>query len=253
MDWANGAKRIIKATVPQRYHWLLRSWAARVAHIGTRRYCPCCDSHLRGFGSFGERPRPEALCPVCGALERHRLATMYLRARSDLLSGTERLLHVAPEPPIARLLRRWAGPSYVSLDLSAEGAMVQADLTRMPFPSQSFDGVYCSHVLEHVPEDGTAMAELNRVLRPGGWALIQVPVKGEVTFEDPTITAPALRRRLFGQPDHVRIYGRDLRNRLARARFAVSVERPQQGLDQRVIARCGLKAREDLFLCTKAA
>lgn len=96
------------------------------------------------------------------------------------------------------------------------------------------------------------MEELHRVLRPGGWALIQVPIKRDVTFEDPTIVNPDIRRRLFGQPDHVRVYGRDFTDRLARARFSVSVERPQQALDGDVVARCGLNAKEDIFLCTKA-
>src|SRR5690606_2429421 len=146
------AREILRATVPRRYRWRLRLWAGRTAFAGTRRYCPCCRSHVRRFGLFGEKPRPEALCPVCGALERHRLATLFLRRRRDLLSRSRRVLHVAPERPIARVLRRSAAESYVSLDISEEDAMVRADLTRMPFASDSFDCVYCSHVLEHVPE-----------------------------------------------------------------------------------------------------
>jgi SAM-dependent methyltransferase len=206
---------------------------------------------LRHFGAYGEKPRPDALCPVCGALERHRLASIFFRLRDDLLNSLDSVLHVAPEPPVARLLRKSASVSYVSVDISTEDTMVKADLTRMPFPSRSFDGIYCSHVLEHVSEDRRAIAELHRVLRPGGWALIQVPITRKNTFEDTLITNPDVRRQLFGQPDHVRVYGHDFRDRLAQARFSVSVERPQRALDPAVRVRCGLKEREDIFLCTK--
>lgn len=245
------ANQTIKAIVPPEYRWTLRLWAGRAAHAGRRRYCPCCRSHVRRFGYFGDRPRPDRLCPVCGALERHRVAIMFLRARRGLLSKLRRVLHVAPEPPIARVLRQSAMESYVSIDLSDNGAMVQGDLTRLPFPPESFDCVYCSHVLEHVPDDATALAEVHRVLRPGGWAMVQVPIRGDATFEDPSITDPDVRRQLFGQPDHVRIYGRDFKHRLADAGFAVSVERPQRGLDRELVSRYGVETLEDLYLCTK--
>jgi SAM-dependent methyltransferase len=246
----NTTKRIVKSIVPPQYRWKLRVWAARAAHAGTRRYCPCCDSHVRGFEAFGERARPEALCPVCGALERHRLVSIFLRNRRDLLLKTKRILHVAPEPPVANVLRHFAQESYVSMDIR-QSAMMRADITGMPFRAQTFDGVCCIHVLEHIPDDQQAIRELHRVLRPGGWAVLQVPIEREVTFEDPTITNPNLRRRLFGQPDHVRVYGRDFKDRLAAARFSVSVERPQRRLDRNAVARCGLKTVEDIFLCRK--
>lgn len=245
------ARRVVKAVVPPRYRWKLRAWGNRTAHYGTRRYCPCCDSHLRRFSAFGVRPRPDALCPVCGALERHRLASLFFRSRDELLCGLRSILHVAPEPPIARILRSSASEAYVSIDFSDDGAMVLADLTRMPFRSRSFDAVFCSHVLEHVPDDRRALEELYRILRPGGWALVQVPISGEATVEDPSITDPELRRRLFGQPDHVRVYGRDFRDRLEEASFAVSVERPHQGFDQASITRCGLRSVNDMYLCRK--
>lgn len=246
------ANQVIKTIVPPEYRWTLRLWAGRAAHMGTRRYCPCCRSHVRRFGQFGDRPRPDRQCPVCGALERHRVAVMYLRAHRALLSKLRRVLHVAPEPPIAHVLRQAARESYVTLDLNDDGAMVQADLTRMPFPSQSFDCVYCSHVLEHVPDDALAIDELHRVLRPDGWALVQVPIRGDTTFEDPTITDPETRRKLFGQPDHVRIYGHDFKERLMRAGFSVSVERPQRDIDRELVERYGIETREDLFLCAKS-
>jgi ubiquinone/menaquinone biosynthesis C-methylase UbiE len=139
------------------------------------------------------------------------------------------------------------------MDLCEDNVMVHADLTDLPFEAHSFDGVYCSHVLEHVPDDQQAMRELRRILLPGGWALFQVPIQRRTTFEDPTITSPELRRELFGQPDHVRIYGRDFRQRLARAGFAVSVDRPQDRLNREDLEFCGLQAGEHIFLCRKKA
>lgn len=237
--------------MPPRYRWTLRCWAGRVAHAGNQRYCPCCDSHLRYFAPFGEHPRPDAQCPVCGALERHRLVAMYFQNRRDLLHDIGRVLHVAPERPVERILRDWAGEAYVSVDLDEKNAMMQADLRHMPFGSGSFDCVFCSHVLEHVPEDRKAMAEMHRVLRPGGWAIVQVPVERETTYEDATITDPDVRRQLFGQPDHVRAYGRDIVERLEGAGFRVTVEHPQGALDDESFERCSLRTDEDIFLCEK--
>lgn len=191
------------------------------------------------------------MCPVCGALERHRLATMFLNRRRDLLKGLAHVLHVAPEPPVERVLRRWTQDAYVSFDLQADNVVVRGDLASMPFDSRTFDAIYCSHVLEHVPDDGRAMEELHRVLRPGGWAIIQVPITRQATFEDLSVTDPDRRRQLFGQPDHVRVYGYDFPDRLARARFSVRVERPQTGLGRATMTRCGLNTRENIFFCRK--
>jgi len=249
---SDATKRILREIVPPRYRGAIRSYAARAAHFGTRRFCPCCNSHVRQFGPYGERPRPDAMCPVCGALERHRLAAMFFNRRRELLTGLKRVLHVAPEPPVERVLRTWTQDSYVSFDLYADDVLVQGDLTGMPFPSHAFDAIYCSHVLEHVPDDRKAMRELHRVLRPGGWAIVQVPITREATFEDLSVTDPDRRRQLFGQPDHVRVYGHDFPDRLARARFSVRVEKPQTSLARETMALCGLNTRENIFFCTKA-
>lgn len=245
------AKRIARTAIPSEYRWRVRRWAARTAHFGMARFCVCCGSYLREFTTFGDPPRPQARCPVCGALERHRLVAMFLREHERLFRDMRRVLHVAPEPPLVRFFSARANERYVSLDLKADGVMVQADLTGMPFAEHAFDFIYCSHVLEHVPNDRAAMAELHRILRPEGIAVIQVPVLREVTFEDPSITDPQTRRRLFGQPDHVRIYGRDVEDRLADARFAVSVEHPQRDLDEAIVARCGLSRQDDVYFCRK--
>jgi SAM-dependent methyltransferase len=173
------------------------------------------------------------LCPFCRSLERHRAVWLYLHAR--LHEGAEervearalRLLHVAPEACFRPRLRRLLGKRYVTTDLVAPHVDVNASLEQLPFASESFDAVICNHVLEHVPDDRRALDELFRVLTPGGWAILQVPLATDHahTREDPNESSPRERKRRFGQHDHVRWYGRDYPERLRAAGFEVE-ERP---------------------------
>jgi ubiquinone/menaquinone biosynthesis C-methylase UbiE len=119
------------------------------------------------------------------------------------------MLHVAPEPCFERRFRERLGKSYITGDLFDPGAMVKMDITDIKYPDQSFDVIYCSHVLEHVQDDRRAMREFHRVLKRAGWAILLVPVTAEVTFEDPAIIEPRERLEAFGQEDHVRRYGSD--------------------------------------------
>jgi len=148
-----------------------------------------------------------------------------MRVRTNLFDGTpKRMLHVAPEPWLGVPLARVRGIDRITADLSNPSAMVRMDLTDAPFPAEEFDIIYCSHVLEHIPNDRRAMRELYRVLRTGGWAILQVPVLRETTFENPSVTSPAERLHLFGQEDHVRVYGKDYGDRLTAAGFHVTAE-----------------------------
>jgi SAM-dependent methyltransferase len=196
--------------------------------------------------------RQDVRCPVCGSLERHRLAWAFFQRRTDLFQGqAQRMLHVAPEPEFARRLARTPGLDYVSADLLDPAAMVQIDLMEIPFPDESFDCIYCSHVLEHVADDRRAMRELYRVLRTGGWAVLQVPITVEVTFEDPAITDPAERVRYFGQADHVRAYGPDYEDRLAAAGFQVTKVPGAEFLAPAEIDRLRIDTTESIFYCRK--
>jgi len=198
-------------------------------------------------------PRPEALCPVCGALERHRLVWLYMERRTDLLDGrAKRLLHLAPEKELERRLRAVRGLDYLSGDRCGAGVTVRLDVTALPFGDDSFDVICCSHVLEHVPDDLRAMAELFRVLRPGGWAILQSPVSGDATIESPPDCAPEERVRRFGQSDHVRRYGKDYADRLAAAGFRVRVDGYARELPRPQCRRFGLDPEEDVYLCGKA-
>jgi len=224
----------------------------RLFYAGAKHECPVCNGRVRWFKPMGTRP--SARCPVCGSLERHRLIWLYCRARTNLFDGRpKRLLHVAPEPCLTRELRRIDALEYVGADLEGHHAMVRMDVTAIQFGDASFDVILCNHVLEHVPEDGKAMRELLRVLKPGGWAIMQVPIKGETTQEDPAVTSAAERTRLYGQHDHVRQYGRDYVQRLRAAGFLVEVNTYAAGLSLPQRERYGVLAEEDLYCCSRPA
>jgi SAM-dependent methyltransferase len=175
-----------------------------------------------------------------------------LTEKTDLFDGNrKKMLHVAAEPQLSRLFQKVAYIDYLSADLSAANAMVQMDITDIHYADNIFDVIYCSHVLEHVPNDRKAMREFRRILKPNGWAILQVPIRADITLEDPTVLTPEARERLFGQFDHVRQYGSDYKDRLIDAGFTVLVDRFVRELDDRAIRRFGLKRSEDIYFCRK--
>lgn len=231
----------------------LRTLVNRARCFGRARYCPCCRSQCRRFGPYGSPVRENAQCPVCGSLERHRLLGLYLHERTDLFDGQQKkLLHVAPELQLATLFRRAPGIDYLSADLAPNRAMVTMDVTDIQYPDDTFDVIQCSHVLEHVADDRRAMREFYRILKPGGWAVLQVPIVArEKTFEDPSVIDPAERAQLFGQHDHVRIYGLDYSDRLAEAGFSVRIDSYARLMHDEELLRLGLDRSEDVFFCQK--
>ncbi|MCE9530468.1 MAG: methyltransferase domain-containing protein [Planctomycetes bacterium] len=173
-------------------------------------------------------------CPYCRSATRHRLLWNWLAG--EWKEDTQRsLLHFAPEWCLQRRFRQDPRLSrYVTCDLSAPDVDVHTDITAMSFANETFDAIICSHVLEHIPDDRKAMSEMLRVLRPGGVAIVQVPYieANEKTDEDPSVTDPQERERRFGQFDHVRLYGRDLMDRLRAAGFAVEEIRPFRKMNE---------------------
>lgn len=231
-----------------------RDAALRLPYRGWGRLCPVCGRASRRFAPAGVVPREDAACIHCGALERHRLVWLYFRSRTDLFdSRPKRVLHVAPEPCFRRPFEQAFGAGYVPADLSGMNGSLKMDVLDIPFPDSAFDVIYCSHVLEHVADDRRAMREFRRVLRPDGWAVLLVPILAERTFEDPSVTDPAERQRLFGQDDHVRAYGPDYVDRLREAGFAVSVTGPEELAGQSERLRLGLNAAAgEIHFCTPA-
>lgn len=163
------------------------------------------------------------------------------------------MLHVAPEYTLSNRLQALSNLNYLSIDLSSRRAMQRMDLTALALDDASFDVILCSHVLEHIPDDRRAMRELHRVLRPGGWAILQVPLDPEraMTYEDASITDPERRLEHFGQEDHVRVYGRDYPDRLREAGFTVDEDDFAAALDPDERRRMDIRATETIFRCTK--
>lgn len=239
------ARRAVRALVPGHLRPTLAGALRGLRHRGDAVACPCCG---RSFDRFiRHRGRPHAKCPGCGALERHRMLWLYLAERTDLMSAPAALLHFAPEYAFERRLRRIPTLRYVTADIDSALAMDKVDIMAMPYADESFDAVLCSHVLEHVDDDRVALAEIRRVLKPGGLALLMTPIDGrvETTLEDPTVTTPAERHRVFGQSDHQRLYGRDFGRRVEAAGFAVRVDRYADDSDPELAARHGLRREDD--------
>lgn len=229
----------------------LRTQALKILHFGRSAYCPVCSSWLRSFSEFGEPARPRARCPVCGALERHRLLFAYLLQAITPRTSRARVLHVAPEPPLAAHLSRNAAIAYVSADLGPRPAHVRADITSLGFKDSAFDIVICSHVLEHVSDDLAAIRELRRVLRVDGWAAIQVPIFDGPTIEGARGLSPDRRRALFGQADHLRRYGEDYLEHLALGGLLGRRVRCADFISGRDAGIFALDASEELAVCTR--
>ena len=233
----------------------LRRWAKAALLRGGRVECPICGGRFRRFLSSGDPPRRGAECPRCGALERHRLLWLYLARETRLLAAAGRILDVAPGAAVAAAFRRAAGNRYLSVNLlPADGAQVLADVAALPFGDGAFGAVLCIHVLEHVPDDRAAMRELARVLRPGGLALVMSPADParERALEDSRAQTPEERRRLFGQADHVRVYGRDLPDRLAGEGLEVRPVSYVSLLPAEEVGRHGLREDHVIYRCTRS-
>lgn len=158
-------------------------------------------------------------------------------------------MHVAPETCLADKFKKEY--DYLSIDLDGEKAMMAMDITALTFEDESFNAIVCNHVLEHIPDDRKAMKELFRVLKPGGWASIQVPIKGDVTQEDLSVTDPKERLRLYGQEDHVRYYGRDFADRLKAAGFEVLLIPKSDLLKPDELDRISVDLENEVILCRK--
>lgn len=199
--------------------------------------------------------RPGAICPGCGAHERHRALWLYLRDELNVGGQPLDMLHFAPEHALHVNLARLPRLRRTTADLDGEGVDRAVDITAMPFEEASFDAIVCSHVLEHVADDHAAMSEMRRVLRPGGWAVVMVPIDGsrETTYEDATVVTPAERERAFWQHDHVRLYALDIAERLRKTGFEVRSERVVETLPAGAARRYGLLPDETVFHCVRPA
>ncbi len=213
---------------------------------GEQHTCPICDNNIRQFLPISRDFH--AYCPVCRSLQRHRLVWLYLQ-QSGLLDQQARFLHLAPEACLREKFATNPNWQYLSADMFDPSAMVRMDICNIEYPDNSFDVIYCSHVLEHVADDRQALAEFRRVLSPDGVAILLVPIFSETTtFEDPAVTDPVERMRLFGQHDHVRAYGPDFAQRVGETGFKVECVTASDLTDAAHIHKMRLEENETIFV-----
>ncbi|MEM1276677.1 MAG: methyltransferase domain-containing protein [Pseudomonadota bacterium] len=209
------------------------------------RECPICD-YTGEFAPFGLYfRRPDVICPECGAFERQRLLKLCLQ--QDGMTPGGRCLHFAPETSTRSVVEPYCS-DYVTADLQLETVDLNINIEATGLPDEDFDTIICFHVLEHV-DHNKALAELYRILRPGGVAYLAVPiVEGlDTTYEDPSITEPSQRLLHFQQTDHTRLFGRDFRGFVRRAGFDLV----EFAADPADCARYGLIPGERVFIARK--
>ncbi len=243
--------------IPRKYLQIISPLALKVVavfYMGNNVQCPISGTTYRKFLPYGRNPaRPNALCPDSLSLERHRLMWLFLKNKTNFFSASLKVLHIAPEHCFINRFEAMKNLEYITADIESPLAKVKMDIHEIPFADNTFDVSFCNHVMEHVEDDIRAMSEIRRVLKPGGWAIIQSPLdlERETTYEDPSITSPAERERIFGQNDHVRVYGKDYKKRLERAGFDVTEDKYVMELDPSLVKRYALPLNEIIYYCKK--
>lgn len=241
-----------------------RTWLQRLANLllpfldfcyrGSRYTDPINGKSYRSFLPYGYvKIRPNALSPGTLSLERHRLIWLYLQRETNFFKTSAKLLHMAPEKAFMKRLKKLKHLAYTTCDLESPLADVKTDICDLPFDDASFDWILCNHVLEHIPNDTKAMQELYRVLKPGGIALLQVPLESnrKETFEDDSIVNKAERTKVFGQYDHVRVYGKDYFDKLRQTGFEVSEIQFGKSLTEAERLRYAVTKDEYIPLCLR--
>jgi|SRR5690554_2382364 len=215
---------------------------------------PIDGKSYRKFLPYGyEKLRENVLSPGTLSLERHRLLWLYLKNETSFFTKKLKVLHFAPEQAFYKRFRNMINLDYTTTDLNSPIADVKADICDLPFKNNEFDFIICNHVLEHIPDDTKAMQELYRILKPGGIAILQVPYEAnrKNTFEDDSITDPKERARIFGQYDHVRVYGMDYFDKLKSVGFKVEAIDYTKKLSEEEIRRYRLAEGELIPVCRK--
>lgn len=216
---------------------------------------PIDGRSFRMFLPYGyEKVRKNVLSPSTLSLERHRLFWLYLKNETTFFKKNHKVLHFAPEQAFYKHFLNLKNINYTTTDLNSPIADVKADICNLPFEDNSFDFIICNHVLEHIPDDHKAMKELYRVLSFGGTAIIQVPydVTRSTSYEDNSITDPKERAKIFGQYDHVRIYGMDYFNKLENVGFQVEAVDYTKKLTDKEINTFRLAKGELIPVCRKS-
>ncbi|WP_197091144.1 class I SAM-dependent methyltransferase [Ancylomarina euxinus] len=225
-------------------------------YMGNKVECPVCGGKFRKFLPYGytkQTGRDNALCPRCLSLERHRLMYLYLKEKTDFFTRDLKVLHIAPEQCFYKRFRALENLDYTTGDLESPIADVHFDVQAIPFSDETYDVVICNHVLEHVDDDAKAMSEIYRILKPGGFAILQVPqdADAEKTYEDASITDPVEREKHFLQKDHVRLYGLDYAERLTSVGFKVTADTYSNNFPLETAKRYALPLKEIFYFNQK--
>ncbi len=221
---------------------------------GNRFTDPIDEKSFKTFLSYGYgNQRNNVLSPSTLSLERHRLLWLYLKNETDFFSKELKVLHFAPEQAFYSRFKKQKNLDYTTTDLESPLADVKADICNLPFENDAYDVILCNHVLEHIPDDTNAMQELYRVLKPGGMAILQIPqdLSREKTFEDNSITDKKERAKIFGQYDHVRVYGRDYFDKLRTIGFKVDEVDYTAKLSKEEVEKYCLAKGEIIPVCYK--
>jgi len=221
---------------------------------GSRYTDPIDGSGFKKFLPYGyENQRENVLSPSTLSLERHRLLWLYLKNETEFFSKNLKVLHFAPEQAFYERFRKLSNLDYTTTDLNSPLADVKADICDLPFEDKSFDFILCNHVLEHISDDTKAMNELYRILKPGGTAILQIPQELDraKTFHDDSIIDPKERAKIFGQYDHVRVYGRDYFDKLRSVGFKVNEVDYTANLSKAEIDKYRLAEGEIIPVCYK--
>lgn len=229
---------------------------APILYKGNKVECPVCEKSFSKFLSYGSEVahRENVLCPYDLTLERHRLMWLYLKNHSDFFTKEDlKVLHIAPEQCFHKKFQQQKNLDYLTGDLVSPIADMHFDLHDIPLENDRFEVVFCNHVMEHVDDPIRCMSELHRVMKPGGWAIMQVPqdFSRAETYEDSSITSPEEREKHFWQKDHVRLFGRDYPQYLEKAGFTVEEFDIKSELTDDQIERMRLSRSEILYIARK--
>lgn len=252
------------------YNWLLntlpRPLLIRLSYVfkffapliykGNNVECPVCERSFRKFLSYGSNiaHRDNVLCPYDLTLERHRLMWLYLRDHSDFFTKENiKVMHIAPEQCFHKTFQKQKNLDYTTGDLVSPIADLHFDLHEIPLEDDQYEVIFCNHVMEHVEDDLRCMQELYRIMKPGGWGIMQVPIDSnrDETYEDSSITTPEEREKHFWQYDHVRLYGNNYPKRLAEAGFNVESFDIKKHISTEQLERYRLQKNELLYVVSK--
>lgn len=229
---------------------------APLVYKGDKVECPVCEKKFSKFLSYGSNVahRDNVLCPYDLTLERHRAMWLYLKNKSDFFTKPNlKVMHIAPEQCFHGLFKKQKNLDYTTGDLMSPIADLHFDLHDIPLEDNQYEVIFCNHVMEHVKDDLQCMKELYRIMKPGGWGIMQVPIDASrsETYEDWSITTPEEREKHFWQYDHVRLFGTNYPDRLREAGFTVDVVDFSKELPTEVFERYRIPKTELLYVVSK--